>query len=87
MAKGCGARRISIWKSTLPLPSFPRFLTGQLLIFRLIALGLRRDLLETASSSRSSSRTLSWNADLARGGERRETRHFAADDSHGMHER
>ena len=78
---------MSIRSSTLPVPSFPRFRTGQLLIFRLIALGLRRDRLETASSSSISSSTLSWNAGLSRGGKRRETRHFSADNSNGMHER
>ena len=78
---------MSIWSTTLPVPSAPRFRTGQPLIFRLIALGLRRDLLDTASSSSISSSTLSWNAGLSRGGERRETRHFSADNPYGMHER
>jgi len=65
----------------------PRFRRGQLLIFRLMPRGDRRERLETTRSSRISRSTLSWKAGRALGGERREPRHFSADHPNRMYER
>lgn len=56
---------MAILKVTQLVPLRLRDRVGQLLIFRLMARGFRRPLLETTVSSRSSISTLSWNAGLS----------------------
>jgi hypothetical protein len=77
---------MAISKVTQLVPLRLRDRVGQLLIFRLMARGFRRPLLETTISSRSSLSTLSWNTDLSRGGEGRESRHLPSDHAHGVQE-
>lgn len=77
---------MAISKVTQLVPLRLRDRVGQLLTFRLIARGFRRPLLETTISSRSSLRTLSWNAGLSLGGERRKSRHLPSDHAHGVQE-
>lgn len=77
---------MAISKLTQLVPLRLRDRVGQLLIFRLMARGFRRPLLETTVSSMSSLSTLSWNAGLSRGGERREPRHLPSNHAHGVQE-
>jgi hypothetical protein len=58
--------------------------TGKLLILRLTPRGLRRLRLDTTRSSRSSSKTLSWNAFQCPGGGSGEKRELASHNPHGV---
>src|SRR5664279_287035 len=75
------------WRSILGIGLEPGWRKGKLLILRLTPRGLRRLRLDTALSSRISSNTPSWNAALSSGGNSGKAMNFAANNSHGMHER